>query len=659
MRQDLFSPNLVDAAIKSATLSHARHVLNDGYMVRKLGPLVCFFDPNGADREVNLPENEEGLFYTIANVGVGFNLLVKDAAGTLLATVAPTQTLQVWSSESEWQGTKATTDLDVFTNTVNGLVPAPNSVTPGSLFLRDDGQWAQVQVVGIVDAFKYMSDGTNIAVGAGPDTFRFRSSTSQIGITVTNNEAVFGDNVNLSVNEAFVNHNALLNYVADQHVAHSSVSISAGIGLTGGGTIAANRTLALDVNGLGVIVPVLGDSIPFYDLSGTTHGKTTFTVLNGILDHNALLNYVADRHVAHSGVSIIAGTGLSGGGDISASRTLNLNINGLTADTLATADEFAFYDASGADHNKVTFGNLNASLDHNSLLNYSANRHIDHTAVSITGTGMLAGGGNIDASRTLNLASAAATTVLANITGGAAVPTANTITQLLDALIGSTRGMIAVRKTSAWQSLALGANNTYLKSDGTDLVYSAIAAGGDVVGPASATNNGFAKYDGTTGKLIKDSAAVVAIADGGTGQTSASAALSALGGEPSYATGTAMLFVQTSAPTGYTKGATHNDKALRVVTGAAGSGGTSAFSTVFGKTATDSHALTTSQLPTVIGGTTSNTLYSITAGESAVGTAHLTGSGGSGIQNSTGGSGHTHGMDIRVQYVDVIIATKN
>lgn len=36
---------------------------------------------------------------------------------------------------------------------------------------------------------------------------------------------------------------------------------------------------------------------------------------------------------------------------------------------------------------------------------------------------------------------------------------------------------------------------------------------GDVVGPASATNNGFARFDGTTGKLIKDSAAKIANAD--------------------------------------------------------------------------------------------------------------------------------------------------
>ena len=46
--------------------------------------------------------------------------------------------------------------------------------------------------------------------------------------------------------------------------------------------------------------------------------------------------------------------------------------------------------------------------------------------------------------------------------------------------------------------------------------------------------------------------------------------------------GTAMLFQQTSAPTGWTKSTTHNDKALRVVSGTASSGGTTAMSTALG-----------------------------------------------------------------------------
>lgn len=46
--------------------------------------------------------------------------------------------------------------------------------------------------------------------------------------------------------------------------------------------------------------------------------------------------------------------------------------------------------------------------------------------------------------------------------------------------------------------------------------------------------------------------------------------------------GSLMLFQQTAAPTGWTKQTTHNDKALRVVSGTASSGGSSAFTTAFG-----------------------------------------------------------------------------
>ena len=48
-----------------------------------------------------------------------------------------------------------------------------------------------------------------------------------------------------------------------------------------------------------------------------------------------------------------------------------------------------------------------------------------------------------------------------------------------------------------------------------------------------------------------------------------------------HASGTKMLFQQSTAPTGWTKDTTnYNDHALRVVTGTASSGGTNAFSTL-------------------------------------------------------------------------------
>lgn len=126
----------------------------------------------------------------------------------------------------------------------------------------------------------------------------------------------------------------------------------------------------------------------------------------------------------------------------------------------------------------------------------------------------------------------------------------------------------------------------------------------------------------------------------------------------SFPAGTAMLFVQTAAPTGWTKSTTHNDKALRIVSGAASSGGTTAFSTVFaaGRTS-DATTLTTAQMPShthsqTIGLSASNA-YSVTCNSGPGNGAVATGSTG-------GGGSHTHGLPtFAVQYVDVIIATKD
>lgn len=53
-------------------------------------------------------------------------------------------------------------------------------------------------------------------------------------------------------------------------------------------------------------------------------GLITADVLPAGVNHNALLNYVADQHVAHSGVTLTAGAGLTGGGDITVSRALTV-----------------------------------------------------------------------------------------------------------------------------------------------------------------------------------------------------------------------------------------------------------------------------------------------------------------------------------------------
>jgi microcystin-dependent protein len=121
-----------------------------------------------------------------------------------------------------------------------------------------------------------------------------------------------------------------------------------------------------------------------------------------------------------------------------------------------------------------------------------------------------------------------------------------------------------------------------------------------------------------------------------------------------------MLFVQTAAPTGWTKSATHNNKALRVVSGTASSGGSVAFTTAFASSlSAGSTTLSTAQMPSHTHSITGN---NDTSGgtadrpriESYPATRTAT-------TASTGGGGsHNHSLpSFDVQYVDVIIATKD
>ncbi len=67
-------------------------------------------------------------------------------------------------------------------------------------------------------------------------------------------------------------------------------------------------------------------------------------------------------------------------------------------------------------------------------------------------------------------------TLLGNITAGTSPPIANTLSAILDALIGSVRGDLISRGAGTWGALALGANNTILGSNGTDATYLTVTA---------------------------------------------------------------------------------------------------------------------------------------------------------------------------------------
>lgn len=111
---------------------------------------------------------------------------------------------------------------------------------------------------------------------------------------------------------------------------------------------------------------ILADSssIDFSYLDGTP--SISATVLPAGVDHDSLLNYAANDHVDHSTVSIstAANSGLAGGGDITATRSLSVDITGTTAlaATPDNADELLVWDVSTSARKKVTVAELLAGV---------------------------------------------------------------------------------------------------------------------------------------------------------------------------------------------------------------------------------------------------------------------------------------------------------
>ena len=76
-----------------------------------------------------------------------------------------------------------------------------------------------------------------------------------------------------------------------------------------------------------------------FDAADGGGSQADITLDNSEIDHDALYNFAANEHIDHSSLSIIAGDGLTGTGDITSDVTLSVDINGADSATVATGDE--------------------------------------------------------------------------------------------------------------------------------------------------------------------------------------------------------------------------------------------------------------------------------------------------------------------------------
>jgi hypothetical protein len=224
-------------------------------------------------------------------------------------------------------------------------------------------------------------------------------------------------NIFFTILDSGIDHDATTNFVANEHVDHTSVTLTAGGGLSGGGDISVSRTFAVNVD----------------DSTIEINSDTLRVKADGINDTHinwgtSLPGQVSavDMPIADSG-NIITATEVEGA--LQENRTaIDLNTTHRSSDgsdhgfidqdvTSGSSPTFDGTNFTGIDISDAT--NLTASngvlltddnltavpgeIDHDQLLNFVANEHIDHTAVTLTAGDGLAGGGDISASRTFSV----------------------------------------------------------------------------------------------------------------------------------------------------------------------------------------------------------------------------------------------------------------
>ena len=196
--------------------------------------------------------------------------------------------------------------------TFTGQVIVPAVVMPSvasNNYVAGDNSTKAASTAYVETAISSLINGAPATLNTLNELSEALNDDANIGGTVTNNTARIStlEGRTLTAGDGLSGGGTLASdrsFAVDTTVARTTTDMIAGAGLTGGGTLASSRTFN-----------VVGST-------GITVNADNIQTNDSEIVHDDLSGFVANEHIDHTSVSITAGDGLSGGGDISVTRSI-------------------------------------------------------------------------------------------------------------------------------------------------------------------------------------------------------------------------------------------------------------------------------------------------------------------------------------------------
>ena len=146
-----------------------------------------------------------------------------------------------------------TGDISASNATFTGTVNITNDIVIGGSIILGDNPVDEISLNGVLSGSMIPTTGSTFNIGAPSTPYDTIYADNAIFTNFTASAVEYSDILNkptLISGSSQIDHNTTTNYLAAQHVNHTTTNINSGNGLSGGGNIASSRTLTLNTGSL-------------------------------------------------------------------------------------------------------------------------------------------------------------------------------------------------------------------------------------------------------------------------------------------------------------------------------------------------------------------------------------------------------------------------